>query len=219
MVTGTIEPMIRATGRKPDRVIASHADLDHAGGLSRLLSIYPDASFLASLPADRADIEPCNTPAEWVAEGLEFAILHPSASLPYLGNDSSCVISVRGAGLSLLLSGDISHAVEQRLVNEGVEQHSILTAPHHGSSTSSSQELIDTVAPEWVLISASAGNRFGFPREDVLERYAKAQIPALTTARCGGIRITSNEMSGLAISSARVSRKAIWRWPATADCP
>jgi len=152
-------------------------------------------------------------------DSLEFRVLHPSPGLPYLGNDSSCVISVNGPGLSLLLSGDISRVVEQRLVYEGLEQHAILSAPHHGSSTSSSRDLIDAVRPEWVLISAASGNRFGFPRSDVLERYAQAHIPTLNTAQCGGIRITTDVTGGISLSSARVSRKAIWRWPAVQDCP
>ena len=219
MVAGTIQPMIRATGREPDLVITSHADLDHAGGLGRLQSAYPDASYLASLPVKRAGIRPCNTPESWMKDGLEFRILHPSPGLPYLGNDSSCVISVNGPGLSLLLSGDISRIVEQRLVHEGLEPHAILSAPHHGSSTSSSQILIDAVRPEWVLISAAAGNRFGFPRTDVLERYATAHIPTLNTAQCGGIRITTDVMGGIRLDSARVIRKALWRWPAVEDCP
>lgn len=219
MVAGTIQPMIRATGREPDLVVVSHADLDHAGGLPRLQFVYPEASYLASLPVKRAGTRPCNTPGEWIKDGLEFKILHPSPSLPYLGNDSSCVISVNGPGLSLLLSGDISRVVEQRLVSEGLEQHTILSAPHHGSSTSSSGDFIDVVRPAWVLISAASGNRFGFPRSDVLERYAQAHIPTLNTAQCGGIRITTDMAGGIRLKSARVSRKAIWRWPAVQGCP
>lgn len=219
MVAGTIQPMIKASGRKPDLVVASHADLDHAGGLERLRVLYPGTSYLASLPVARAGIKACRAPAQWAAGGLSFRILHPSKGLPYLGNNSSCVISVNGPGLSLLLGGDVSQVVEKRLVNSGLEQHAIMTAPHHGSSTSSSQLLIDTVRPAWVLISSAAGNRFGFPRTDVLERYASAHIPVLNTALCGGIRITTDAMGSISVKSARVSRKAIWRWPAVRDCP
>jgi len=219
MVSGTIKPMIDATGRTPDLVVASHADLDHAGGLDGLRSEYPGAIYLASLPLEQAGINPCSTPRSWTSANTKFSIVHPSASLPYLGNDSSCVISVKGPGLSLLLSGDISRVVEQRLVDEGLGQHTIMSAPHHGSSTSSSQALIDAVRPAWVLISAAAGNHFGFPRADVLERYAKAHIPTLNTAQCGGIRVTTNTHGSFRIESARISRKAIWRWPAMRECP
>ena len=219
MVAGTIQPMIKASGKSPDLIVASNADLDHAGGLERLRVAYPYARYLASLPRERVGIRPCRAPEAWMTEGFKFSILHPSAGLPYLGNDSSCVISVSGPGLSLLLSGDISRSVEQRLVDYGLKKHAILTAPHHGSSTSSSQVLIDALKPSLVLISAGMNNRFGFPREDVLKRYSKAHIQTLNTAQCGGIRVTTDANGGFKVESARAVREAIWRWPAEANCP
>ena len=219
MVAGTIRPMIKASGRSPDLVIASNADLDHAGGLARLKTAYPYSTYLASLPVTRAGIRPCNTPEAWTVDKLEFKILHPSTGLPYLGNDSSCVISVTGPGLSLLLSGDISHIVERRLVETGLEPHVILTVPHHGSSTSSSQALIDAVKPSVALISAGMNNRFDFPRDDVIKRYSKANVPILNTAECGGIRVTTDADGSFKVESARKNRKSIWRWPANENCP
>ena len=219
MVDGTIQPMIQATGISPDLIVASHGDLDHAGGLKRLQIEYPDARFLASLPDKRSGIQVCRAPAAWWGKSMSFKVLHPSVGLPYLGNDSSCVISVNGPGLSLFLGGDISKVVEQRLVDNGLGHHTLMIAPHHGSSTSSSQALIDAVQPAWVLISSGAMNRFGFPRADVVKRYASADIPTLNTAQCGGIRITGNSAGNLTIESARVSRKSIWRWPADGGCP
>ncbi len=218
MVAGTIRPMIKATGKSPDLIVVSHADLDHAGGLERLNAGYPSARYLANLPRKRANTPFCKAPLTWMGGDLKFRVLHPSTGLPYLGNDSSCVISVNGPGLSLLLSGDISRVVEQRLVDRGLEQHNILTAPHHGSSTSSSQALIDAVMPSWVLISAGTNNRFGFPRKDVIKRYSQAHIPTINTAECGGIRITTTVNGDFKIKSARVGRRAIWRWPADENC-
>jgi competence protein ComEC len=219
VVAGTIQPMIRSTGMLPDLVVASHGDLDHAGGLQGLQVAYPGSRYLASLPERRDGIQPCRSPSTWPGKSLRFEVLHPSAGLPYLGNDSSCVISMKGPGLSVLLGGDIGHSVERRLVESGLAHHTLMTAPHHGSSTSSSQTLIDAVSPVRVLISSAANNRFGFPRADVLDRYSRADIPILNTAQCGGIRITGDSAGGLEIQSARTSRDAIWRWPADGNCP
>lgn len=219
MVAGTIRPMITARGQSPDLIVASHADLDHAGGLGRLQRHYPQTRYLASLPDQRTGIRQCRAPVAWSGGGMTFRVLHPSAGLPYLGNDSSCVISVRGQGLNILLSGDISRRVEQRLVNEGLAAHSILSVPHHGSSTSSSTALIKAVGPELALISAAANNRFGFPREDVIKRYQQAQVRILNTADCGGIRIRTDTHGAFKVDTARVVRSAIWRWPADPGCP
>jgi competence protein ComEC len=218
MVDGTIHPMLISRGRVPDLVIASHADLDHAGGLSRLQDIYPKAHFLASLPVRLGNISECRTFDSWSSDGLDFEVLHPTIGLPYRGNDSSCVISVEGAGLSLLLSGDISQVIEKRLAPELTGHFRILTAPHHGSSTSSSVELINAVNPELVLISAAANNRFGFPRDDVIRRYQQANVRILNTAVCGGLRIKTRHDGSYTVTTARASRRAIWRWPAPDDC-
>jgi len=121
--------------------------------------------------------------------------------------------------LSLLLTGDISRVIEQRLANHGQLEHAIVTVPHHGSSTSSSEALLSAVMPALALTSAASNNRFGFPRKDVLERYANAGIRTLNTADCGGIRIITDTSEKLQMSSARVSRAAIWRWPGAIDCP
>ena len=68
MVAGTIQPMIKASGRSPDLVVASNADMDHAGGLERLRASYPSAQYLASLPQQRAGISPCTAPGSWTNE-------------------------------------------------------------------------------------------------------------------------------------------------------
>ena len=219
MVAGTVRPMINASGLAPDLIVASHADLDHAGGLNQLLRLYPGAHFLASLPKQRAGIEDCRAPRAWRGGNLSFEVLHPSSGLPYLGNNSSCVISAKGVGMSILLSGDISQIVERRLVERGLQPHDVITVPHHGSSTSSSSALIEAARPSLALISAGMDNRFDFPRADVIKRYAREGIPVLNTAGCGGIRITGQADGNLKADSARLVRKAIWRWPAEAGCP
>lgn len=219
MVRGTIAPMIKAIGRSPDMIVASHGDLDHAGGLPHLQADYPESQFMASLAEPRPGIRSCRAPDKWLGGGLEFSVLHPSAGLPYLGNDSSCVISVKTDDFSLLLSGDISQVVEQRLAAAATLEHNIVSVPHHGSSTSSSQVFIQAVKPELALISAATNNRFGFPRKDVMGRYLDAGVTTLNTADCGGIRLVAEAGGGFVLKSARVSRAAIWRWPGSPNCP
>jgi len=219
LVNGTIKPAIKASGMTPDLIVASHADLDHAGGLIRLQSAYPDSRYLASLPHKRNGIQSCLAGDGWQGGGLLFNVLHPSPGLPYMGNDSSCVISVKAEDFGLLLSGDISRVIEQRLVSTGIFSHDVITVPHHGSSTSSSQAFLHTINPKLALISAASNNRFGFPREDVMKRYSSVGITTLNTADCGGIRVTAETGKGILLESARTKRAAIWRWPASSGCP
>jgi competence protein ComEC len=52
----------------------------------------------------------------------------------------------------------------------------VLKVDHHGSNTSSTQELIDAVRPRWAVISVGARNPFGHPRLEVLRRLRDARI-------------------------------------------
>ncbi len=219
LVRASIVPMIKSTGRSPDMIVVSHADLDHAGGLSELQVQYPDSRFLASLPDAKTGVQACHSPESWQGGDLQFAVLHPSVGLPYLGNDSSCVISVQADGVSVLLSGDISQVIEKRLAINSSFKHDIVTVPHHGSSTSSSQVFIHAADPKLALISAASNNRFGFPRKDVMDRYEQAEVMTLNTADCGGIKVVADSGGELKLQSARTARAAIWRWPAAANCP
>jgi competence protein ComEC len=223
IVDSDIYPMImagiRAERRDLGTLVVSHGDLDHSGGLRSLLSHFPDARVIASLGMDQNAVEKCVAGMNWRTRRLDFRVLHPSSGLPYMGNDSPCVISVTGAASSILLSGDISRVVERRLIGEGLKQHEMLTVPHHGSLSSSSGPFIETVKPSIALISAGVDNRFGFPRSDVLASYARAGIPTLSTSECGGIRLTPGGQGQIDIETARVQRDRIWRWPAGAHCP
>ncbi len=174
---------------------------------------------MASLAQPRIGVQPCQAGDLWGSRSLSFQVLHPAVGLPYLGNDSSCVISATGPGFSLLLTGDISKAVERRLVMQALTTHQIMAIPHHGSASSSSQQFIETVQPELALNSAAINNRFDFPRIEVVQRFSNAGINILNTADCGGLRITSTATADLNVQSARVQRDAIWRFKADDFCP
>jgi competence protein ComEC len=215
-----IVPYLSDQGRgAPDQVVISHGDLDHAGGLYSLRQRFPGVPVRGSLAAGRADIEPCRRGDRWNWDGLSFRVLHPGRGLPYLRNNSSCVLSAGRAGASVLLSGDIEDFVEDRLVLESLQAHRILIVPHHGSSSSSSDDFIDRVRPELAVASAALGNRFGFPRESVRRAYEKRGIALVSTGECGGIRVLAEPGAELRASSARLERRRIWRWPAAPGCP
>jgi competence protein ComEC len=221
MVQSVIAPALARAGRHaPDHVIISHGDLDHAGGLGSLRARYPLATYRGNLPHPLADMQDCRTPLAWAWRDTVLRVLHPSPGLPYRGNDSSCVLDIARGGRRILLSGDISAAVEARLLRNNLLLPSeILLVPHHGSLTSSSAALIDAVQPKLAVVTASLGNRFGFPRPEIRERYEKAGVPFWSTGECGALRIVLNSDGSLRATSARLQRPAVWRWPAAAHCP
>jgi len=221
LVEAVIRPAILRSGHSsPDTIIFSHADLDHAGGLQSLKRLYPAATVFGSFPAMPAGVKPCDDALRWHWDGLFFEVLHPSLWLPYLGNDSSCVVGVGMGGFTILLPGDISAAAEQRLLLQGrLRKVDVLLVPHHGSRSSSTSQFLSAVQPGIAIATAAPGNRFGFPLPEIQRRYRDAGIAFLSTDACGAVRITALESGKIQVSSARRSRPAPWRWPAADFCP
>jgi competence protein ComEC len=220
LVASVMAPALqRSAAGAPERVIISHGDLDHAGGMAALQKRYPHADYLANLPDTPDGMATCSTPLQWHWNSVDFEVLHPTASLPYLGNDSSCVLSIRQGNRGILLSGDISATVERRLIREGLAAHEMLLVPHHGSKTSSSDEFVAAVRPRIAVATAGLGNRFGFPRDEIRARYLGAGVSFWSTGDCGAVRLVLGMDGSLRTASARRQRPGIWRWPAAANCP
>jgi len=220
LVPSAIIPAIANTrASTPDVAIISHGDLDHAGGLFELQARYPDMKVISSPGQPGTVIEDCRAPGNWIWEPVGFSILHPRNGLPYLGNNSSCVLSISFDGQRILMTGDIGISVEQRLLAQGIKPHQLLFAAHHGSKSSSGPAFLNAVNPDVALVSAGFRNRFDFPHESVTDRFRALEVPVWNTADCGGIEITLQTGRKPVAGSARRIRSAIWRWPAKADCP
>ncbi len=219
LVHAAIAPALRAAGGAPDLIVISHGDLDHAGGLRSLRTLWPDTPVIGNFRQAKAGIAPCHDGIGWNWGQTRFQVLHPTAYLPYLGNDSSCVLSVRGPAGAMLLPGDITARVEQRLARLPAVRYPLLVAPHHGSDSSSSDVLLDWARPDIVLAAAGYENRFGFPHQTVRSRYRARHIPLLTTGACGAIALELSARGQLRLRSARRQRANWWRQPPAPDCP
>ncbi|MEO8213134.1 MAG: ComEC/Rec2 family competence protein [Myxococcales bacterium] len=109
-------------------------------------------------------------------------------------NDASLVIRSSFGGRALLFTGDIEANGEGELsgrvaVGQDVRAD-ILKVPHHGSRTSSTEELLDAVRPRLAVISLGWRNRFHFPRPEVVERYRRRGISLLRTDQNGAVTVT-----------------------------
>jgi competence protein ComEC len=118
-------------------------------------------------------------------------VLHPGAELLENANNNSVVTRLVYGEVSVLLPGDIEAVVEQRLVADGATLAStVLKAAHHGSCSSTTDEFLETVDPEVVVISVGAENRFGHPCAEVLERLQ--ELPVYRTDEQGAIEVISD---------------------------
>ena len=196
--------------RRLDRLVLSHADMDHAGGAAAVQRALQPRTLLvgdAALPAAPT----CEAGQQWNWDGVEFRVLHPDAATPRQGNDASCVLLVQSGQARLLLTGDISAAVEPAVAAAAGRAPLVLLVPHHGSKTSSSAALLDALSVQLALVSAGYRNRFGHPHPAVAERYRARGIRMLGTAESGCIRmIFSPAAAPRLLEQCRLARRRYW---------
>lgn len=102
-------------------------------------------------------------------------------------NNDSLVLRLRYQDSSALLEGDAEKAVEERMVATHDLRADLLKVGHHGSNTSSTEQLIQAVHPRWAVISVGPRNTFGHPRIEVLHRLADAKVATYRTDMNGGV--------------------------------
>ena len=128
--------------------------------------------------------------------------LSPPSQIPshWTLNDTSIATKITFGDFSFLLTGDIEAEAEDFVTKQlqvtparryfGGSHDSRLTVlqvPHHGSSTSTTQGLLDAVRPSFAVIQAGENNRYGFPRADVLERLNKIGTKIYRTDQDGAV--------------------------------
>lgn len=210
-----VVPFLRHAGiGEVDSLVVSHGNNDHAGGAISVLEQMPvkqiltDAEFAKSLPG----ATPCQRGQHWRWDGVEFRFLHPPPGVSDSDeNNHSCVLRVSVGGHALLLTADIETGAERTLL-DGQEPLSadILLVPHHGSKSSSSAAFLDAVRPELALFSVGYRNRYGFPHQEVLERYRQRGIKIARTDAGGALQIELGEDDITPLRAWRQQSRRLW---------
>ncbi len=103
------------------------------------------------------------------------------------------MLEVLYGDVALLLTGDISSAIDRAIVPSLIPAKTrILKVAHHGSRTSTSRELLDAWRPQIALISCGRGNPFGHPAPEVVERLTAAGARVYRTDRDGEITVETD---------------------------
>jgi competence protein ComEC len=201
------------TKRNIDLIILSHPHADHITGVIKVLERYkvrqvlttdvlhttPEyIAFLKLIKDKKIPLAIARTGQNIkLASGVSVDILWPPIS--YAGqqvddlNSTSIVNKINFGETSVLFTGDTPIVNEQALITTSTNLRSqILKVAHQGSRTSSSEEFLRAVAPEFAVISVGKDNRFGHPHQEVLERLKNLSIKIFRTDIDGDISFVSD---------------------------
>lgn len=207
--------LYRSGVKKINKIIISHSDSDHLGGLKAILQVFPKTKVLTSIPKRLRNFKAktCQAGDSWYWDGVFFQILWPPRGFPYQDNNSSCVLKVSNGRYSLIIPGDIEFQTEASLVNRNWKRlpTTILIAPHHGSKTSSSFRFLQATKPKLVLFATGDYFRFHIPNRLIEARYREIGTETLSTYTKGNIDCYLPKKGEMTIQAYRKKHKFLWQ--------
>ena len=201
---------------KIDYVFGTHPHDDHMGGMYDVITNFEIGKII--IP----DVEDGKVTSNWyekliteIATGgynFEYAKLGKVYTLgdatfkiigqltEYKGdlNNYSTVMKVSFGEMDVIMTGDAEIVVEEEILKSGENiDAEILKMGHHGSDTSTSDEFLDAISPDYALISTEIGNMHEHPIKSVMDKLESRGIPVYRTDESGTVivTITTNSVS------------------------
>lgn len=188
-----------------DYIIASHYDLDHISGLVGVVNVFPANTILGPNYVGDTDIyaslinkinekdESIVSPSVGDTYTLGSATLEVLAPLELYADPNECSIVIKAScnGSSALLTGDASNQSENAMISSGADLSSdILMVGHHGSAAATSEEFLNSVNPQYAVISCGSDNKFRHPAQDTMTRLQNRNLNLFRTDLQGTVTAT-----------------------------
>ena len=186
-------PLLKSLGiRKIDKLLLSHGDKDHIGDAIYLIEKYQVDEIYLNL-GQKNEVEKLLPNTKTAYQDLTLPVgnfIFYQLNKEYKEeNNSSSVYYVEHPNLTLLLTGDAPKEVEDEILSHYTYTIDILKVGHHGSDTSTGNNLLKTLKPSLAIISVGKDNSYNHPSPKTLTRLNKTNTPYLTTIKSGTITI------------------------------
>jgi len=187
-----------------DRLVLSHTDADHSGGMPAIMKNFRVAELNYSpFGADRAILQnilnvasekrirlsPRRAGMEETLGPVTVRTIHPVQDLrDGSANENSVVLQFSFKRFTALLTGDLEKSGELAVLSQPINLHGqLLKVGHHGSRFGTSDDFLNRAQPRWAVVSVGRNNSFGHPSPQVLARLRRHGARPLLTSEDGAV--------------------------------
>lgn len=209
LARNVILPYLHAHGISRINTLAlSHQDQDHIGDARIILEnfrvdkvVLPAG--MASLPAYQKKIRPYLRGAKVIEATNQTRITNCPLQIVYpfeaglAGNDDSLAWIGRLGGKNIYTAGDLDKEGEKKILAKYPDfSPQIVKFGHHGSKTSTDEQVFAIWKPKVGIVSAGRNSRYGHPHKETLEVAEKEKMIVYNTQSQGMLRYVYQKNHG-----------------------
>lgn len=198
-----------------DYVVGTHPHSDHMGGMSKIIEhfeigevIIPHIDdsdtpttkyfekFLTACAKKKLSLTEAEVGREIKLGSAELKIIAPVSEDYSNANNYSVSFMMHHGDNSFIFTGDAEKLAEKEMIeNNALEDIDVYKVGHHGSDSSSSEEFLDIIKPDYAVISCGNGNSYGHPNDITVENLSKFTDKIFRTDLCGTVVFESDGRS------------------------